>query len=104
MTVGGGKKGTCLTSKVILAINKLNQAKDALSKSKTRANKTAVETAEKVLDTEIKKAVGAPDPLNNLPEFLRAYRQVNDRVIGKALGSAQVGDRVEVLLQPRHAY
>lgn len=41
---------------------------------------------------------------DKLKEFLRAYRQQNDLVIGKALGLAKSGDRVEVLLQPRHAY
>lgn len=40
----------------------------------------------------------------NLKAFLDKYRQSNDLVIGKALGLAKPGDRVEVLLQPRHAY
>ncbi len=36
--------------------------------------------------------------------FLKAYRAENELIIGKALGLAKSGDRVEVLLQPRHSY
>ena len=36
--------------------------------------------------------------------FLEAYRAENELIIGKALGLAKSGDRVEVLLQPRHSY
>lgn len=39
-----------------------------------------------------------------LVEFVREYRKQNELVIGKALGLAKPGDRLEVLLQPRHAY
>lgn len=96
------QNGTCLTTAVLTKMNALNAAKAALKAGKTKQNKLAVEKAEKELDAELKKTVG--NPLNQLPDFLRAYRQVNQRVIGKALGSAKRGDRVEVLLQPRHAY
>lgn len=93
---------TCLTPGVLKAMEELSKAKAALKAAKTKANKTQVDSKEKALDDELKKTVG--NPLNDLPKFLRAYRQVNQRVIGKALGSAKRGDRVEVLLQPRHAY
>lgn len=83
--------GSCLTGAT-------NQALQALLKKKPKDRTKADLDA---LDNAIKNQ---QNPLKNLPDFLRAYRQVNQRVIGKALGSAKRGDRVEVLLQPRHAY
>jgi hypothetical protein len=76
----------------------IKTALTALLKKKPK-DRTAAEM--KALDKAIKDDM---TNLQNLPAFLRAYRQVNQRVIGKALGSAKRGDRVEVLLQPRHAY
>lgn len=93
-----GQDGTCLDStqpvgKALKEVLKLTpkQRKEPSNKAKLDA-----------LDTAIKNVTKAD--LQNLPALFRAYRQVNQRVIGKALGSAKRGDRVEVLLQPRHAY
>ena len=63
--------------------------------------KPAVDT-----ETMINEANPNKTPIehNDLEEFLDNYRQMHDLVIGKALGLAKPGDRVEVLLQPRHAY
>lgn len=62
----------------------------------------------KASDTEkmVSDAKGSNDLSTDakLVEFLREYRKQNELVIGKALGLAKPGDRLEVLLQPRHAY
>lgn len=63
--------------------------------------KPAVDT-EKMIDQA--KPNGMDLSNDKIKEFLDNYRQMHDLVIGKALGLAKPGDRVEVLLQPRHAY
>ena len=88
-------KGTCIKGALKTKLDEL--LKQTPSARKTDKTKLAA------LDAEIKK-VSTKANLNNLPDLFRAYRQVNQRVIGKALGQAKRGDRVEVLLQPRHAY
>tara|TARA_B100000902_G_C27243135_1_gene881120 strand:- start:130 stop:960 length:831 start_codon:yes stop_codon:yes gene_type:complete len=87
----GGNSNTCIKGDIKTALDKLLTLKPK--------NRSAADL--KALDTAIKANAAN---LQNLPDLFRAYRQVNQRVIGKALGSAKRGDRVEVLLQPRHAY
>ena len=57
-------------------------------------------------DALIDKAKDGLDTANTagLKKFLEAYRSKTELVIGKSLGLAHPGDRVEVLLQPRHSY
>lgn len=68
----------------------------------TSAKKTAL-TALKAATTAL-QAKKLDPACENLKKFLAEYRKTNERVIGKALGYARPGDRVEILLQPRHAY
>lgn len=90
-TNANAAEGTCITGGIKTALETLLKK---TPKSRTKTEFDALDAAIKADKNELK----------NLPDFLRAYRQENKRVIGKALGSARPGDRVEILLQPRHAY
>ena len=73
------------------------------NKSSTTAQKKKALTDLKAATTALQaKKLDSSCP--NLKKFLAEYRKTNERVIGKALGYARPGDRVEILLQPRHAY
>jgi len=76
-------------------------------------DKTDAETAKKAAADAYREAskkykecqAGTTNVVDNpqkLREFLRAYRHLNQLVIGKAMSFANPGDRFEILLQPRH--
>ena len=71
--------------KIRFCIKKASDTEEMVKKAKKSVNLTSTDDAK-------------------LVEFLREYRKENELVIGKALGLAKPGDRLEVLLQPRHAY
>lgn len=75
---------------------------------KSKSSKEDRKTANTAIDQAIQKLkpndAGAAPDCTNLAKFLKAYRAQNELIIGKALGLAKPGDRVEVLLQPRHSY
>ena len=90
-----------------IRVEKIVEAQQILNNKK--ATKTEKDAANKQLDTYVntlkaQRATGNPPDCGNLAKFLKAYREENELIIGKALGLAKSGDRVEVLLQPRHSY
>ena len=92
----------------------LKTADDAIKKART-TYKTAVEAKDeqkiKAASVALNKAVAerraldiCKDGCDGLVGFLRAYQDLNERVIGKAASYARPGDRLEVILQPRNPY
>lgn len=89
---------------LVNAAKAVNDKKTAAGAKKTA--QAAIENFRNNLQTSMNTARAAGDKYEceNIAKFLKAYRAENELIIGKALGLAKSGDRVEVLLQPRHSY
>lgn len=85
------------------AAAKVVTARDAYNKSQTRANAKLLQDAQ---DAHIKKLLelSANGGATLFGEFLKKYKELNERVIGKSYSYAKPGDRLEVGLQPRNAF
>lgn len=86
------------------AASKINNKKSTPVEKKAASQ--VIKDFEDELDRQSKASVarGNEYECKNIAKFLKAYREENELIIGKALGLAKPGDRVEVLLQPRHSY
>lgn len=90
--------------KLKAAVVRLNDKKTSSAERKVASKNVSdfeakVDAAQKAATT-----AGNEYECKNIAKFLKAYREENELIIGKALGLAKPGDRVEVLLQPRHSY
>lgn len=87
-----------------LAIQKARKALKAAQDNKDEQNIKAASVALNKAQAERRALDICKGGCDGLAGFLRAYQDLNERVIGKAASYARPGDRLEVILQPRNPY
>lgn len=99
--------GRTSTRALKAADDEIKKARAVLKKAIEDKNEPEIKAAQVALNKKVaeRRALDiCKDGCDGLAEFLRAYQDLNERVIGKAASYARPGDRLEVILQPRNPY
>ena len=94
-------KGKCKDSRAEETIKKeLDEIRAKISTESDPKEKAKLVSRKEQLKRKLKNCSSSS---TDLKQFLQAYRNLNCRVIGKAMSYARPGDRFEILLSLRHS-